>query len=376
LTLKAEKIPSFKQGEELDCIIAHWCQFAPGKSGMYETVKELVKYENRINGVLAGIVEPMDRPDCQKGGKIDPIDDDIVTQSWNWGFQDATVHMVHFTQLPYIARLKPRVFMVHGSLEASLYSELDPSQHKFSSISTAVQLINSCDASIALHRRQYFLYKQFDYSNRLSHIRRGVDLERWKPKGAKMNLDGKPAVLYGEVWRHMKDPLLTFYAMYEYARRHPEAKFHIFNCNEYYDTWKSLLEMGRFYEMLGVHGLGGHQTFPEHWYRGAHMLISPVMTGEDSRVAIESLACGTPVITWDSNPYDDYEPTAKAKPFDINDMAEQVAKIWDKMELNETKVRKECVVYARENFDMSCTAQLVVKLCRSLKGGETEHGRP
>lgn len=370
MNIKTAAVPPSKQGEKLDCIIAHWVQFAPGHSGMYETVKELVKYEKRIPGVLAGIVEPMDKPKCRNGGQIDPIDTDIITQSWNWAFQQANIHMVHFMQHPYIRRLKPRIFVMHGSIEACLYSELDPPKHKFSSLSTAIAMLNSCDASIAIHKRQYNMFKAFDYGNKLSYIRRGIDLERWCPDGAKMNLNGEPAITYGEIWRHMKDPLVAMYGVYEFCKRHDKAKFHPFGCTYYVDTWNRMLQSSRFYEILGQHGIAGHQAFPEHWYRGADINISPVMNGEDSRAAVESLACGTPVIGWDTNQYNDFVPTRKAKAFDWFDLADQIADLWSELQSDREGVRTKCVEYARENFDMRYTAELVVRICRQIIGGE------
>jgi glycosyltransferase involved in cell wall biosynthesis len=294
----------------------------------------------------------------------------VTVDSWNWALTQANVHMVHFTQIPMIARLKPKVFVIHGSLEASLYSELDPSQHKFASLSVAIQLMNSCDASIAIHRRQYDNYKQFDYSNKLSYVRRGVDLERWRPTGSKMNLDGEPAVLYGEQWRHQKDPLMSLYAMYELGRKNKNARLHVYNCEDYRDTWQEVMYAGRFHEILGKWQLSGHQTFPEQWYRGASMTISPNLMGEDSRVSIESLACGTPVVAWDSNPFEDYKATVRAKPFDYVDMANKIQGLHEQMQYNGKKIRAECVKYAKENFDMAQTANAIAGICKQLSGGE------
>jgi len=50
-------VPPWKEGEKVDLRIAHWCSWAPHLSGMYETTKELIMAENKIEGVLAGICE-------------------------------------------------------------------------------------------------------------------------------------------------------------------------------------------------------------------------------------------------------------------------------------------------------------------------------
>lgn len=375
-SVKEASVPPFKKGEKLDTIIAHWTMFAPGKSGMYETVKELVKYENRMPGVLAGLVEPQDKPDCKAGGKVDPIDTDIVTQTWNWGLQEANVHMVHFTAIPYGLRLRPKIFMIHGQAESSLYSELDPAEHKFSSFNTAAQFLDVCDASICLHKREYYYYKQFDHGHKLNYIRRGVDLERWKPEGMKMNLNGKPSITFGEVWRIFKDPMHLMFAAYEYHKKNPDMKLHLFGCTYYPETWERMMFAGGFHEVIGRYGIGGHQSFPEHWFRGSDMVFSPNMIGAESRVAVEAMACGCPVVGWDTDSFGDFQMTARAKPFDVFDLVDKFEKVWGMIQDNPEKVRAECAEYAKKNFDMAHTAALVVQVCRNVlatKGGD-KHG--
>ncbi len=44
-------LPPWKEGETIELLIAHWCLFGPGSSGMYETVRELIAAENQIEGV-------------------------------------------------------------------------------------------------------------------------------------------------------------------------------------------------------------------------------------------------------------------------------------------------------------------------------------
>ncbi len=48
-------IPPWKVGQKIDLRVTHWCLWGPRRSGMYETVRELIAAENQIEGVLAGM---------------------------------------------------------------------------------------------------------------------------------------------------------------------------------------------------------------------------------------------------------------------------------------------------------------------------------
>ena len=96
------------------------------------------------------------------------------------------------------------------------------------------------------------------------------------------------------------------------------------------------------------------------------MLISPVTTGEPSRVQKEALACGTPTITWDSNPYPDNFGFYKAKSFNWNDMAECIAKLWDDIQKDPQGVRAKARQIAENHYDMRIMAGKVVKILEDV----------
>jgi len=360
------EIPPWKEGEDLDLVIAHWVQYAPGYSGMYETVKELCIAENEIPGVLAGLVEPIDKPDCRAGGKRDPAED-ILTQPWSWALQDATLHMIHYSTTPFSRNLSPCVFMIHGGFLPVLYAELTEKTHAGRALSSAINWINKCEASICIHKQQYYYYKHFDFNDKLHFVTRGVNLKRWKPRGSKMRLDGKPAVTYGEVWRLMKDPAMVMFAVLEYAKQNPNVRLNVFGASTYIPTWENLIYGSKIHQIIGRWGLCTNKSFPEHWYRAADMLLYPALTGEHSRVGIQAMACGCPVIAWDTDAFDDWKPNRRARPFDPRDMAEQISSLWEEIKNNRDAVRKNCTRYARSHFDVREMAKTVVSICRKVQ---------
>ena len=114
-------IPPFKEGQKIDLKIAHWCLYGPRVSGMYETVRELIQAENKIEGVLAGMCETPNAnaptPTVQKaamGGKADTMFPDMRTQDWGWAMKWADIHVIHSTMANKVGELKPKAFYHHG----------------------------------------------------------------------------------------------------------------------------------------------------------------------------------------------------------------------------------------------------------------------
>ena len=130
-------IPPDKQDQHIDLRIAHWCNWAPGISGMYVTTRELIDAENRIEGVLAGFCEtpglgasPQRFKAAAEGGRVDPMHTHFRSQDWGWALKFADVHVIHATKLGRVGELKPRAFFKHRTVEAFLGNELEPLERK------------------------------------------------------------------------------------------------------------------------------------------------------------------------------------------------------------------------------------------------------
>jgi len=359
--VKIDEIPPWKQGEKIDICIAHWCLWAPGKSGLYETTKELVMYENLNEGILAGLVV-VDKPD---GGVVDPRSG-LVAQSHEWAFQKANVHMIHYSETPITARLEPRIFFIHGSPEACLTAESHELTEHGRSFTASLNWLQDCEATIVFDKRHYYLWKAFDTENKLHLVKKGIDLKRFHPKGAKMKLDGKPRLLYGEVWRTMKDPFILLYAIEEYYKRNPHVRFHPWGCGQGFRLWSKMVYRGPFIHFLGKYDLSGMQAYPEHWFRGGDIYISPVMIGEPSRSYIEALACGTPTISWDTDSFGDTHSFRYAKPFDPIDMADQIESLWNEMKEDPKHFREKAREIAEEYYDIRDMTAQVLDIVRKV----------
>lgn len=355
-----EGLPPEKQGQDLDLIIAHWCLFAPGRSGMYETVKELIMEETKIEGVLAGLVNPED----EKGGKSDGW---ITTQSHGWATENATIHVSHYFMSGYSTMQRPRVMLVHGTPEACYEAEKDGGS--FSSVTLGLE---NLDASVVMNKRQFEYWKPFDRHGTLHYIDKGVDLTKYRPKGMRIDLDGAPAVGMGEIQRigGVKLALTAYWAINEYYKINPKVRLHQWGVADNYERHvaEMIFHKTGFDVWLGKYGLRGFQMFPENWYRACSMLISPSLYGDPSRVHFEAMACGCPVIDWDTAVrFGDSHANVHAKAFDPQSMAECIATLYDRMRTNPHKVRTETRQIAETYYDIRRTAIQLVEILREVQ---------
>lgn len=357
MTLR-EGTPPEKREQVIDLTIAHWCLWGPGRSGMYETVKELILAENKIPGVMAGLVNP----ESEKGGESDGW---ITSQSHGWAYETADVNVIHWYISGYGGRLKPAVFMIHGTPEACLQAE-----PKSGSFTAALNNIPKYDATIVMSRRHEAFWKKYDATgSKIYYVPKGIDLTRWTPKGMYMELDGAPKIVYGEVWRGVgiKTPHLLYHALDEYYKRNDEMRFHQFGTD---DSWMKVLNriviQGGFTKWMGKYFLAGRQLFPDSWYRGGDMTISLVIAGEPSRVQKEALACGCPTITWDTNPYPDNFGFYQAKAFDEMNLADTIDRLWSDIQSDPMGVKEKARRIAENHYDMTIMAGQVVDILRTV----------
>lgn len=362
-------MPPWKPMEKSpELVIVHWTLFAPGgKTGLYETSKELMMAENEHDDVYALLVNV----DNKDGGDVDIFDRRIVSHAWNFAYKWADVQVVHVTIKDIMGRLQPRVFCIHGTPEACLYAELSPDEEQGRSFTSAVRWIESCDASVVFSKRHEYLWKPFDHSDKLHYIPKGVDLARFHPDGSKLDLDGDPNILYGEIYRKIKDPFLLLYALKTVHGELPKMQFHPWGLHINFRVWNELFVRGKFSNFLGKYGLSGQQTYPEHWFRAGDMLVSTSIWGEPSRVALEAHACGCPVIMWDTTMFDeDFMPTATAKAFDPEDLAREIIEIYyswkDNPELHE-KDKQLARQWVEQHADIKMTAREFIDLAYELK---------
>lgn len=368
-------LPPWKEGEEIDLKIAHWCLFGPKLSGMYETVRELIAAENQIEGVLAGMCETPN-PQASKavvkkaaeGGKVDAFHPEpwSRTQDWGWALKWANVHMVHTTMSNRVAELTPKVFFAHGTPEACLYNELIPGDKRKSFTSTA-NWIERFEASFVTSKRAEKLWKVFDHTGEKVHrVSKGIDLSWWQRAATKQELDGDPSILYGEIWRNIKHPLYLLYAMNDLYKENKDIRLNVWGANIKTGVWKEIIERAYFEDFIGKHGIRGIVDYPEHYYTRGDVYFGSAIYGDLSRSMQEAMACGCPVVTWDTDAFGDQHAYRYAKGFDITDLGSKLTEVAGEVADDREGVSAKCRKIAEKYFDVHDEAKQVVKVLRDV----------
>lgn len=363
-------VPPWKEGETVDLRVAHWCLFGPRLSGMYETVRELVMAENKIEGVLAGMCE-VPAPNASKqvikaaaeGGKVDALHTTFRTQDWGWAMKYCDIHVIHTSQLKQVGELKPKAFFLHGTPEACLENDLQP-KVDLKSYESAIGYVGKCEATIVTSERAKFLWQPYDYSGtRIHKVNKGVDLEWWQRTSTKQDLDGAPSVLYGEIWRGIKHPMHTLFAVNLIYEENPEVRLNAWGCNIKKGFWEKMVEEGQFNKFFG-RGIRGIVDWPEHYYTRGDVLVSPGLYGDVSRVQQEAMACGCPVVGWDTDPWKETHPYKYARAYDCRDLADKILEAWNDVQDDPEGVQKRCREMAERYFDVNVEAKQVVGILR------------
>ncbi|MCK4265764.1 MAG: glycosyltransferase, partial [Thermoplasmata archaeon] len=116
--------------------------------------------------------------------------------------------------------------------------------------------------------------------------------------------------------------------------------------------------------------LPGIIDYPEHFYSRGDILVSPVIYGDLSRVAQEAMACGCPVVSWDTDPHGENYPYKAAKGFDIMDMADKIEETYNEILDDPEGVRRKCRQIAEEYFDINEEAKSIVDILRQVVAQE------
>jgi len=358
-------VPPWKEGEKIDLRIIHWCLWGPRRSGLYETVRELIDAEMKIDGVLPTLCV-LPGPDASKretekyvqGGLVDAMHPQTRTQDWGYAMKYGDIHLIHYSFDQRLAKLQPKACMIHGTLEAVVESALKEKDNAKSLVSAA-DWIHKFKATFVTSKRAQTYWGAFDPTGgeKVHLVNKGIDLDWWQRTATTQQLEGDPSVLYGEVWRGIKHPMHLLYAMNLLYEENPDVKLNAWGLNNKRPFWERLIWSADFWKFV---------DYPEHYYSRGDVLVSPVQAGDVSRVAQESMACGCPVVSWDTDPYGDNHAYKVAKAFDIQDLADKIKETADEVLNDREAVAKTCREVAEKWFNINDEAKDIVKVLRNV----------
>lgn len=341
--------------------IIHWANdlVSPSISGLKTTVRELVEAELEM-GIDSGICDPLFP---EGGAEVQLRRRKVALHPWTWALEKGDGVSFFSSLMPTcFYELPHRVQVNHAMPEFVMWHQLHP--QIANSMTIALNYALLCEATICWSRREAQFWRNIDHA-RVECVERGCDLRFWNPSGDRFDFIFHPQVGFLEVMRgSVKSPLTFLFAVKEAQRRVRTLRAQFGNIDPSQDaaTWMMLITKLNLDLVVEDFIVGVH---PEPWkfYRALDLLVCPVHGGHISRVGVEALACGCPVILLEGSD----EKAASAKCRDSPDeMAAAILGLWDRIKEDPQAVRAEARKIAESNYDIRITARKFIQVAEEL----------
>jgi len=335
--------------------VVHWSNWAPSQSGMYESVKDQVKYE-RQEGVRSEISIHYDNK-VKRDGWLESITWEEAKKADVW-----VLHSAIPATLKDLKKSKKCVAVLHGPTEHMLLAEWGKDSAAFN---LHVNLLWEHDATVCINQHEYDIMKFYDERvGRCRYIPNSIDLERFEDV-VPWNYINHPAILSCDTPRIEKLPFHIVWAMPYLMEEYkvPEARLNVFSLLlEPIGTWRNIFcrsHKRKLEKCCENIQLANNDLRP--FQAGADIGFNNNYSGIASRVTMEMMACGVPVVSY-AGDYTKYH----AGIFDIKSIGEQLAKCWKDLTAEGSTLKEETLAYAKENFDRSKEVKKYIKLYKEL----------
>ena len=348
--------------------VVHWSNWGPRVSGMYESCKDQVKYERK-----AGLIS--DFGDCreEKPGK-DKVDGWLKPITWEQA-KDYDVWVLHAKYpdpLKELAKSKVRVAILHGPTEHMMFKEWSKAG---GDLNLHISLVWEMDATICINTHEYDVMKHYDEkrdkdgNGKCHYIPNSIDLERFD-NVTPWEYQHHPAIISCDTPRIEKLPAHIIWAMPYLREIIPEARLNIFSLLlEPIHQWRNLFVRAHkrvLEDSCENIQLANNNLMP--FQKGADAGFNNNYSGIASRVTMEMMAMGTPVVSYNGD-YTKYH----AKVFDLHSIASSLASCIQDLNAEGSTLIKDTIQYARDNFDREKEVKKYVglyeKLVKAKRGG-------
>lgn len=344
--------------------VAHFASWTPRQSGLYEVTFDQVKYERKA-GLDAQFI------DCDREKSPEDWQEDrgVKPAPWSWA-EKADIWVMHRLippKLQHLMKNKGCVAVLHAVTEFMLIAEA-LSRAKSSELNFHINLTwgrpqTGYDRTVVPNPQDYEIMKLYDVNGRLRMIQEGVDLEYYSPNGYKWPYLYHPAIMSSDVPRFNKLPAHIIWAMPKIAERIPTAKLNVFGLYlENIVTWRNIFvrSKNRRLQALTENVRLEKMSDLRPFFRGADILFNNNVRSTACRNVQEALACGLPVVGYGGS-YSDYTRW-RASTWDLNSIAETVAKAWDEIKANPEEVKEEARSYACQHFSAEQMVSKYIKI--------------
>lgn len=344
--------------------VIHFANWAPRQSGLYESVKDQIKYERR-EGLDSQFVDSHhENPKDRRDGWLIPISWDDAKTADVW-----VMHSFIPEPLKSLFSKKKTVAVLHGPTEHMTLLEWG-TERKKTSFNLHVTLAWTYDACVCINTHEYDIMKQYDEYDRIRYIPNSIDLEKIDANKMEWEYEHSPAIISCDVPRIEKLPCHIIWAMSRIQERIDDARLNLFSLQlEPIAVWRNLFcrSHRRNLESLCENiQLENKNLLP--FMAGADIGFNNNLSGILSRVSMEMMALGVPVVSYggDQNglPYTDYV----ARIFDLNSIAEQVERCWSDLTKEGSDLVERTKKFARDNFDRAKETKKYVSLYKELMG--------
>lgn len=323
----------------------HFANNAKRKSGLYECTRDQIFYERKcgINSQLAFYEQEKVSKDWIDDGWLKPVD-------WSWA-KNANLFIVHRGIPGEVLKKFPntkKIMVVHGTADFLILDEI-VSKGDRQNINVHINLINSTNASVAVNRHDYEIYKYYDRDDKLSLIHDAIDTDKFSLKGYKHPYLNHPQIIYADSLRINKNPAHIIWAMPEIFKTIPNARLTIFGLKlNSILTWRNFIlrSAGQRLNSM-IENIQLETTELRPYYRGADILYNGNFSGIPSRVEMEAMACGCQVISSNGD-FSKFH----FKAYDIKSIAKAFCDCWEYIKKDPKKARQEARRYALKHFSM------------------------
>lgn len=342
--------------------IVHFANWAPRKSGMYESTKEQIKYERR-EGFTSDFVDVYNEK--TKNEK----DDWLMAVPWSVA-EDADIWVMHSKipePLKKLFEKKITIAVLHGPSEHLLLMEW-VTNRKATTFNMHTALLWQYDATVVLNKHEYNIMKLYDEYGKLYYIPNSIDLENYTPDGHKWNYLHHPAIISCDVPRLEKLPAHIIWSMPNIQSSLPNARLNVYSLTlEPIATWRNMFcrSKNRKLEHLSENiQLECNDLRP--FMRGADIGFNNNISGILSRVSMEMMAMGVPIVSYGGDQNGILYTKFIAKIYDLDSIAQKVVQCWRELSKPKSTLRKETIQFAKEHFSRAKEIKKYTKLYEAL----------
>ena len=342
--------------------VCHFSNWAPRQSGMYENTKDQIKYERGAGLQSELVVSHNENPKDSEDDWLKPI-------TWEES-KDADIWVMHSCipeKLKPLFKDKVTVAWLHGPTEHMILLEW-ASKREDTKFNLHINVLWKYDATVALNQHCYEIMKLYDEHDKLHYIPNSIDLENYPVDEYAWHYQYHPAIIACDTPRIEKLPAHIIWAMPRIRELIPGAKLNLFSLSlEPIGMWRNIFCRSKKRALEGAcENIQLENNDLRPFMRGADIHFSEIISPVISRVVMESMAMGLPVvgrpILQNGKPYTKYTIDV----FGLDSIAKQVDKCWKDIVKDKNRVREESIKFAQENFNRAIEVKKHIKLYEEL----------